>query len=114
MPAEGSHNDLTDVSTTLVADSTYTYTRRLVANDDMTGAEAELITISGMDIAGNLTTNASPTAHGNTHVYTDAQAPTLSAVSIQSDNTTNTAYATIRQYNYIVVYRFGTFSGLNL
>ncbi|MDD5732064.1 MAG: hypothetical protein PHU42_04195, partial [Patescibacteria group bacterium] len=75
--AEGTANNVTNGTTTLVSGNDYKYTRTIVFDAAATGATREQWLITGTDTAGNTATNVAPTNESTKAMYTDTVAPTV-------------------------------------
>jgi hypothetical protein len=74
--AQGSANDATDASTTLVNGNDYAYTRIITTDILADGTALEITTITGADTFGNIANNTSPTNTNTKSAYTDTTKPT--------------------------------------
>ncbi|MGH9909938.1 MAG: immunoglobulin-like domain-containing protein, partial [Nitrososphaerales archaeon] len=92
--AEGTANDVTNAATVLVSGNNYKYTRTIASNAAAVGTLLEDISITGTDTSSNTATNVNPTNEATKAAYTDTTAPTLSSVTIVSNNA-NTALAKV-------------------
>ena len=102
--AEGTANDVTHGTTTLVSGNTYKYTRVIAFDAAAIGLVMENWSVLGTDLAGNTATDVNPTNELTKDIYTDTVDPTnpgdLTFNSKTSDSVTLNFGATSTEANF--------------
>ncbi len=93
--AEGTANDVTNATTTLVLGNIYRYTRTITSDVAAIGVVLENISLTGTDLATNTSTNVDPTNEESKAAYTDTTPPTVTNVTSSTANGIYTTGATI-------------------
>ena len=93
--AEGTANDVTNGTTTLISANDYKYTRVIASDSSAIGTTIEDFSLTGTDIAGNTATNINPTDESTKAGYTDTVAPTAAITYYTSDPVKSGASLTI-------------------
>ena len=84
--AEGTANDVSAAATSSISGNDYVYTRVVATDAAAVGTTAEIITITGTDVPGNMAANADVTGEK----YTDTTAPAGGSISYADGGTAST------------------------
>ena len=90
--AEGTNNDVTNVTTTLISGNNYSYTYLIIADAAAVGTTLADFAVTGTDTSANTATGVDPTNEATKAIYTDTTAPaTPGTPDLQAASDTGTS-----------------------